>query len=224
MALAEETGARLHVLHISTAEELQYFKPGPIEGKRITAETCPHYLIFSKDDYASRGTRIKCNPAIKSAEDRSALRHAVADGIIDTIGSDHAPHLPEKKQGGALKAASGMPSVQFELPIMMEFVSAGAYPVTKIVELMAHNPARIFNIDRRGFIREGYYADLVLVDDKTDPWTVTDSDVRSLCGWTPYIGLTLRNRVAMTIVNGGVVYSDGVIRNPHTAKALKFNN
>ena len=222
VGLARETGARLHVLHISTAEELQYFHAGPIESKKITAETCPHYLIFSSDDYASRGSRIKCNPAIKSGADRSALRHAVADGVIDTIGSDHAPHLPEKKQGGALKAASGMPSIQFELPIMMEFVSAGAYSAPRIAELMAHNPARLFNIDRRGFIREGYYADLVLVDDKTDPWTVSDSDVRSLCGWTPYIGLTLRNRVAMTFVNGGVVYSDGVIRNPHTAMALAF--
>lgn len=222
--LAKETGARLHVLHISTAEELQYFQSGPIERKRITCETCPHYLIFSNEDYTSRGTRIKCNPAIKSPADRSALRYALVDGIIDTIGSDHAPHLPEKKQGGALKAASGMPSVQFELPVMMEFVSAGALPASRIAELMAHNPAKLFGIERRGFIRKGYYADLVIIDNKADPWTISDTDVRSLCGWTPYVGLTLRNRVAMTFVNGGIVYSDGIIRNPHTAMPLIFNN
>ncbi|MBD5242614.1 MAG: dihydroorotase [Barnesiella sp.] len=222
-SLARETGARLHVMHISTAEELECFSAGPVASKRITAETCPHYLIFSHDDYVSRGTRIKCNPAIKSPADRLALRQAIADGVIDTIGSDHAPHLPERKQGGALKAASGMPSVQFELPMMMEFVSAGAYTAPRVVELMAHNPATLFGIDRRGFIREGYYADIVLVDDATDPWTIDDSDVRSLCGWTPYVGLTLRNRVVLTMVNGGLVYSDGVIRNPHTAMPLAFH-
>lgn len=219
---ARKYGARLHVLHISTADELQFFSPGPVEGKRITAETCPQYLLFCDEHYARFGARIKCNPAIKRAADREALRAAVASGVIDVIATDHAPHLEAEKQGGALKAVSGMPMVQFSLPVMVSLAAEGSFPITRVVEKMSHNPARIFGIDRRGFIRPGYYADLALVDDACEPYTVSAGMVLSKCGWSPLEGAPLGARVDITWVNGKVVWRYGVLFSSPAGMPLKF--
>ena len=222
--LAKATGARLHVCHISTADELQYFSAGPVEGKRITAETCPQYLIFTDEAYRVMGSRIKCNPAIKRPEDRDALRRAVADGVIDTIATDHAPHLPQEKQGGALQAVSGMPMIQFSLPVMMQMCSEQEFALERIVQEMCHNPALVYGIEKRGFIRPGYYADLVIADDDCEPYTITPDWVVSRCGWTPLEGLSLNCRVEMTILNGRTVYSQGTVLSSVRGKALRFNS
>ena len=220
--LARLTGARLHVCHISTADELQYFSPGPVEEKRITAETCPQYLIFTDEAYPVMGSRIKCNPAIKRPEDREALRRAVADGVIDTIATDHAPHLPQEKQGTALTAMSGMPMIQFSLPVMLQMVTEQEFTIERIVQAMCHNPALVYGIDRRGFLRPGYYADLVIADDDCEPYTITPDWVVSRCGWTPLEGLSLNCRVDMTILNGRTVYSQGTVLSSVIGKELRF--
>ena len=221
--LAKRHGARLHVMHVSTADELEFFTPGPIAGKRITAETCPQYLTFDRDDFMRLGARIKCNPAIKERNDRDALRRAVADGLIDVIATDHAPHLLADKEGDALTAASGMPMVQFSLRAMFALVADGYLTYEQVVEKMCNNPARLFGIDRRGFIREGYYADLVLVDPDGCRDDVTDSDVLSRCGWTPMAGRHLPAVVKMTMVNGKVVYRGGRDIVTGAAMPLRFN-
>ena len=200
--LARRYSARLHVMHVSTADELALFAPGRVEDKRITCETCPQYLIFDSDDYADRGARIKCNPAIKDRSDREALVKALGEGLIDTLGTDHAPHLLADKQGNALTAVSGMPLVQFALPLLCKVL-----PLSEVVEKMAHNPARLYSIDRRGFIRRGYFADLVLVSTGGEPRTISDSDVISKCGWTPADGITTDTSVELTMVNGSVAYT-----------------
>lgn len=223
--LARKYGARLHVMHISTADELAFFAPGPLEGKRITAETCPQYLLFDRGDFMRLGPRIKCNPAIKETADREALRRAAADGTIDVVATDHAPHLLSDKAGDALTAASGMPMVQFSLRAMLGLASEGVLTPEKVVELMCNNPARLYGIDRRGFLRPGYYADIVLVDPDGSADEVTDGEVVSRCGWTPLAGKYLPATVKMTIVNGTAVYR-GERRPtvlPRAAKALKFN-
>ncbi|MDE5845437.1 MAG: amidohydrolase family protein [Muribaculaceae bacterium] len=202
--LARHTGARLHLLHLSTADEVEMFKPSlDCKSKQITTETCPHYLIFGgKDDYDKYGSRVKCNPSIKEKSDRNELRKAIIDGRIDVIATDHAPHLPSDKEGGALKAASGMPGVQFSLPLMLTLTKEiEGLTIERVVELMSHNPALIFDIDRRGFIKEGYFADIVRV--KKESSTIHDNDVKSRCGWTPYAGFTTDYRVIETWVNGG---------------------
>lgn len=219
---ARATGARLHVLHISTAEELQFFEPGPVESKRITAETCPQYLLFTDEQYERLGSRIKCNPAIKRPADRDALRAAVAAGIIDVVATDHAPHLPAEKQGGALKAVSGMPMVQFSLPVMLELAKEGVLTTEQVVEKMAHNPATLLGIERRGFLRRGYYADLTLVDDDVEPYPVTSDKVLSRCGWTPLEGAPLTVRVDMTWVGGQLAWSHGVAIGSVRGSALRF--
>lgn len=209
--LARKTGARLHVMHISTADELTLFSADAPACKRITAETCPSYLTFGgADDYRRLGARIKCNPAIKEAADRDALRRAVADGVIDTIATDHAPHLLAEKQGGALTAMSGMPMLQFSLPLMLTLADDPDVPfaIEDVVRVMAHNPATIYGIDRRGFLRPGYHADLTLVCRSRH--TVADADVIGPCGWTPLAGMTLGWRVARTWVNGRDDGSPGV--------------
>ncbi|MCC8038468.1 MAG: amidohydrolase family protein [Bacteroidales bacterium] len=193
--LARETGARLHLLHVSTQEELALLDNGRAEEKRVTAETCPHYLLLSAYDYPRLGAKMKCNPAVKLPSDAAALRKALLDGRIDTIGTDHAPHLWSEKQGDALTAASGMPSIQFALPLMLDIL-----PPEVVVEKMAHNPARIFAIDRRGFLRKGYHADMVLVS--TTNWTITRDDILSHCGWSPYEGRELGHRVERTFISG----------------------
>ena len=219
---AKKYNARLHVLHISTEEELAFFTPGPIEDKRITAETCPQYLIFTNAQYQGYGSGIKCNPAIKMPEDRDALRKAVADGTIDVIATDHAPHLPEEKAGGSLKAVSGMPMIQFSLPVMLSLAAEGIFTIEKVVETMCHNPAKLYGIDRRGFLRPGYYADIALVDDQCEAYTVTSEMVLSKCGWTPLEGAPLSARVDMTWVNGEIVWRYGVLFGCVHGKPLKF--
>ncbi|MBO7069054.1 MAG: dihydroorotase [Bacteroidaceae bacterium] len=201
--LAKETGARLHVAHLTTARELELFSPN---NKQITAEACVAHLLFTDKDYATLGTRIKCNPAIKSVQDRQALRQALTDGRIAVIGTDHAPHLLSEKEGGCSKAASGMPIVQFSLPAMLSLVDEGVLPIERMVELMCHNPAKLFGIEKRGFIREGYYADLVLLRPNS-PWQVKKDIIQSRCGWSPLEGKTFRWQVERTYVNGQLVWN-----------------
>ncbi|MCM1111402.1 MAG: dihydroorotase [Clostridium sp.] len=211
--LARRHGARLHLCHISTADELDLLEPG---SERITGETAPHYLWFTTADYPRLGARIKCNPAIKNEGDRRALREAVADGRIATIATDHAPHLLSDKEGDLFHAASGMPGIQFSLPVMTELSLEGYFPMTTVVERMSHAPARTFRIDRRGFIRPGYYADLTALARLDDPREVSDADVVSRCGWTPYVGARFHSRVISTWVNGRRVY-DGTAVDPTPA-------
>ena len=220
--LARRYGTRLHVAHISTARELELSWAEPLLDKRITAEACVHHLWFTDNDYASLGTRIKCNPAIKTTADRNALRDAVNNGAIDLIATDHAPHLLSEKQGGALTAASGSPYVQFSLIMMLELVRQGVFSTVTVVEKMCHAPAMLYNIDRRGILRPGYYADIVLIDTNTRH-TVTKEDVLSKCGWSPLEGTTFHSRVVKTFVNGKCIYSDGVVADNLASHPLKFN-
>lgn len=216
--LARRTGARLHIAHISTARELELLTPGPTTAdKQITAEVSPHHLLWTEDDYADRGARIKMNPAVKTAADRRALTEAVRDGLIDIIATDHAPHRLADKEGGLFKAASGAPMVEFSLVAALSLFTPEV-----VAERMAAAPARLFAIDRRGAIAPGNYADLVLVDPHS-PHTVKDSDVTSLCGWTPVDGLTFTHRVIKTWVNGNLCFDNGVIKDDKRGKALSFS-
>ncbi len=217
--LAKETGARLHVAHLTTARELSLFNPNDTQ---ITAEVCVPHLIYTDKDYARLGTRIKCNPAIKSNEDREALRQALTDGRIKVIGTDHAPHLLSEKAGGCAKAVSGMPMIQFSLPSVLGLVDEGVLTVERAVELMCHNPAQLFRIDRRGFIREGYHADLTLVRPNV-PWTVTAECVQSRCGWTPREGDVLNWRVEHTWVNGQVVWNGKEVKSDVRGMAIRIS-
>lgn len=240
--LAQETGARLHVAHITTAKELELLTQTRLSEEQeksdgsqkeatdkwqdtagnITAEVCPQHLFFCNEDYKTKGTLIKCNPAIKADTDRQALRKALQEGLINIIGTDHAPHLLCEKEGGARKAVSGMPLVQFSLPLMLTLATEGLCTMERIVEVMCHNPVRLFGIQKRGFIRPGYKADLVLV--KSKEWKIRREDVLSKCGWSPLEGETLRWAVAKTWVNGQCVYDKdkGVEPNVY-GKPLKFN-
>ena len=216
--LARKFGTRLQVMHISTARELELLG----KDANITAEATPAHLTFCDKDYAHLGTRIKCNPAIKGEEEREALRRAVAEGKIDIIGTDHAPHLPEDKTGGALKAASGMPSIQFSLLAMLRLVDEGVLTIETLVERMCHAPAMIFDINKRGYIEKGYYADFVLLaPDK--PHTITTGDIISKCGWSPFEGDTFNWSVEQTWVNGECAYRNGEINEDVRGKALTFN-
>lgn len=219
--MAKKHNARLHILHISTDAEMEFLSPGEVSNKKITAEVCVHHLWFTDEDYPRLGTRIKWNPAIKTRNDRDSLRQALCDNRIDIVATDHAPHLLSEKEGGALKAASGGPLVQFSLPLMLEMAHNGLFTIETVVEKMCHAPARLFNIDRRGYIRPGYYADLVVVNPNT-AYIVTDDIVLSRCGWTPLIGETLHNKVLATYVNGHKVYDNGKIDNTHKGAPLKF--
>ena len=201
--LARRFGARLHVAHLTTARELELFEPND---PMITAEAVVGHLFFSADDYATLGARIKVNPAVKSRADRDALRRALTDGRIAVVGTDHAPHLLEQKQGGCVKAASGMPMIQFSLVTMLELVDEGVIPLPRMVELMCHRPASLFEVSRRGYLRPGYKADLVVVRPDA-PWTVTADRIESKCGWSPVEGHTYRWRVERTFCNGHEVYS-----------------
>lgn len=219
--LARETGARLHILHISTARELELLEDKPLDEKRITAEACVSHLMFCDEDYRTLGARIKCNPSIKTRADRDALRRALATGRIDVIGTDHAPHLLSEKEGGALKAVSGMPTLQFSLVSIMELVREGILTVEQLVQKMCHAPAMLYNISKRGFIRPGYQADLVLVDPDKE-WTVTAGCIRSKCGWSPMEGRTFHAQVEKTFVNGNLVYNGGKVDTRHRGQALVF--
>lgn len=222
VALAKKHDKQLHVMHISTGRELELLTTESLESKKITAEVTPAHLTFCNKDYERLGTRIKCNPAIKSENDRDALREGLRNGKIDIVGTDHAPHLIEDKKGGALKATSGMPSLQFSLLAMLRMVDEGIFTIEQIVEKMCHAPADLFKVDKRGYIRKGYYADLVLVA-PGNPHTITAEDVLSLCGWSPFEGEQFDWKVMRTWVNGECVYSDGVVNDKVRGKALKFN-
>lgn len=202
--MARTYGTRLHVAHVSTAKELELFG----HDGNITAEAVIAHLFFSDEDYARLGTRIKCNPAVKTAHDRSELRKALSSGAISTVGTDHAPHLLKDKEGGCARAASGMPMIQFSLVTMLELVDNGVLDMERLVRLMCHNPADIFEVRGRGYLRKGYKADIVLVG-RDRRWTVTGDTVRSKCGWSPMEGHTYDWRVVKTICNGQVVYDDG---------------
>ena len=220
--LAKETGARLHIAHISTAKELELFEAKPIEEKQITAEAVIAHLMFCTEDYDTMETRIKCNPSIKTPEDRAALREALNNGLIDVVATDHAPHLESEKKGGALKAASGMPMIQFSLVSMLEMSDLDVLPIERIPTLMAHNPAKLFRIEKRGFIRPGYYADLTLVDPHGN-WQVREGRYYTKCGWTPMDERTFRWRVRRTIVNGITAYSDGIVVDGVRGNELRFH-
>lgn len=219
--LAGKTGARLHVMHISTAAELELFRNDiPLAEKRITAETCPHYLRLDSGHYEKMGYAIKCNPAIKSSDDRKALVKAVHDGLIDTIGTDHAPHLKEEKfTDSYFTAKSGFPSIQHSADIML---SVPGLTITEMVRLMCHNPALLYGIDRRGFIRKGYHADLAIVD-LDSPGRISNETEFSKCGWTPYDGFEIRSRVTHTFVNGNLVYENGEFHDGYRGERLIFN-
>lgn len=221
--IATKFGARLHVLHISTKSELTLFRNDiPLKDKKITAETCPHYLIFCDKDYEEKGFAIKCNPAIKMASDREILRKAIVDGHIDTIGTDHAPHLwHEKFTDSYFTAKSGFPSIQNSLDIMLNLYHDGIVSLPQIVKLMCHNPAELYQIKQRGFIREGYYADLVLVDLNHEK-RIANADMLYKCGWTPYDGMSAKSKVTHTFVNGNLVYHDGIVEDKIFGKQLEF--
>lgn len=214
--LANATGARLHIAHISTERELDLL------GGNITGEACVAHLLYTDEDYARLRGRIKCNPSIKSANDRKALRQALTDGRITCIGTDHAPHLLSEKQGGARTAVSGMPMVQFSLVSMLEMVDEGVLSIERLVQLMCHNPANLFGIKERGYIQEGTKADLVLVRREEVAHTITSEDVLSKCGWSPREGDALHWRVRATWVNGNLVWDGQTVNTNMYGKALCF--
>ncbi len=219
--LADEYGSRLHILHLSTAREMSLLDTSPLEEKRITAEVCVHHLWFTDTDYRRLGARIKWNPAVKTAADRSALRNALKTGKADVVATDHAPHLLSEKEGGCLKAASGGPLVQHALPAMLQLAAEGEFSKEFVVEKMCHAPAKLFRVKRRGFIREGYFADLVLVNPRKNH-TVSAGNIFYKCGWSPFEGETFSHSVEKTFVNGNLVFSGGEIRDDVFGKALEF--
>ena len=221
--MATKFGAKLHVMHISTKSELTLFRNDiPLKDKKITAETCPHYLTFCDKDYEKYSYAIKCNPAIKMASDREILRMALNDGHIDTIGTDHAPHLwHEKFTDNYFTAKSGFPSIQNSLDMMLNLYHQGVISLEQIVKLMCHNPAELYQIKGRGFIREGYYADLVLVDLNHEK-VIKNDDMLYKCGWTPYDGMKVKSQVTHTFVNGNLVYHDGKVEDNIFGKPLEF--
>ena len=221
--LAKKTGARLHVFHVSTAKETTLFRNDiPLEEKQITSEVCVHHLWFSDQDYKEKGTHIKWNPAVKTAADRQGLWKALLDDRLDIIATDHAPHTLEEKSNSYLKAPSGGPLVQHALLALLEKVSEKVISIEKLVEKACHNPAIIFQIENRGFIREGYYADLVLIDLKA-PQTVCKENILYKCGWSPFEGTTFSSSVTHTFVNGVLIYHEGVFNNEVKGKRITFN-
>ena len=221
--IARKHGTRLHILHISTARETHLFDNHlPLNQKKITAEACIHHLWFNDSDYARLGTKIKWNPAIKTKLDQQAILKAVLEDRIDVIATDHAPHTLEEKQNGYFKAPSGGPLIQHSLVAMLEFFRQGKISLEKIVEKMCHNPAILFNIEDRGFIREGYFADAVLVDLK-NPWTVERENILAKCGWSPFEGVQFASRVTHTFVSGKLAWENGKINEGRTGHRLMFH-
>ncbi|HYC84614.1 MAG TPA: dihydroorotase [Chryseosolibacter sp.] len=220
--LAKKFNTRLHILHISTAKETELFDHTiPLESKRITSEACIHHLWFDDRDYARLGTKIKWNPAIKTEHDRQTVFQALIDDRIDVIATDHAPHTIEEKQNSYLNSPSGGPLVQHSVVAMLEFYHRGLFPIEKIVRKMSHNPAIVFQVARRGFLREGYYADMALVD-LNDPWTVHRSNIYAKCGWSPFEGLTFQSRVTHTFVSGHLAFENGVFNDAVMGERLHF--
>jgi dihydroorotase len=221
--LAKKTGARLHVFHISTAKELDLFtNKMPLEKKQITAEVCIHHLWFTDADYETKGSLIKWNPAVKTQEDKDALWKALLDDRIDVIATDHAPHTLEEKSNPYTTCPSGGPLVQHALVAMMEAYNKGKISMEKIVEKMCHNPAKIFKIENRGFIKEGYFADLVLVNPHM-PWSVKKENIIAKCGWSPFEGVSFKSRVTHTFVNGKLVYANGKVKDIIAGERLTFD-
>lgn len=223
LEVAAGTNVHLHILHLTTAHELNLFNNHPLQSKQFTAEACPAHLWFTDADYDHKGTLIKCNPAIKTAADRQALRLALTDGRIDVIGTDHAPHLLSEKQGGCKSAASGMPVLPYSLISMLELASAGVMQMTDVARLMCHNPAQIFSIKERGYIRQGYKADLTLVSRTDQGYKVSNADVPNKCGWTPFDGEQFHWKVCTTWVNGRAVYNQGIFDTEIKGKPVEFN-
>ena len=221
--LATKHNARLHIAHLTTAKELELLTPHSSlhTPQNITAEVTPSHLYFCDRDYTAHGTRIKCNPAIKTAADRNALRDALVDGRISVVGTDHAPHLLSQKEGGCSKAASGMPMIQFSLVTMLELVDKGVLTLERLVEVMCHNPADLFEVRNRGYLREGYQADIVLVRPNTG-WTVTKDVIQSKCGWSPMENHMYLWRVERTICNGHTVYCDGEVDTNYIGQPVEF--
>lgn len=221
--LAKKTGARLHVFHLSTAKETNLFSNKiPVEQKQITAEVCVHHLWFDDSDYDTKGTFIKWNPAIKTSKDREGLWKALLDDRIDIIATDHAPHTKEEKEQVYTKAPSGGPLVQHALPAMLKMYREEKISLEKVVEKMCHNPAKIFKIEKRGFIKKGFFADLVLVD-IAEPWTVTKDNILYKCGWSPFEGTTFFSKITHTFVNGNLIYDNGKFKDTIKGKRLQFN-
>ena len=215
--LAKESGAHLHIAHVTTARELEFFG----KDKNITGEAVIAHLYFSDEDYADKKAFIKCNPAIKTVNDRKALREALADGRISVVGTDHAPHEWKDKQGGCAKAASGMPMVQFSLVSMLELVDKGVLSIERMVEVMSHHPAKLFHVDKRGFLRPGYQADIVIVRPRT-AWTVQKEIIQSKCGWSPMEGHEYQWQVEQTICNGHLIYNKGEFDEAYRGEELTF--
>ena len=223
VALAKKTGARLHIFHLSTAKEMDLFTNKiPLEQKKITAEVCIHHLWFTNEDYDTKGNFIKWNPAVKTENDRKVLWEALLDDRIDVIATDHAPHTLEEKQQTYLKAPSGGPLVQHAVVAMFEAHLQGKISVEKIVEKMAHNPAKIFKIEKRGFIKVGYYADLAIVNSGL-PWSVKKDNIFAKCGWSPFEDFTFRSRITHTFVNGQLVYQNFKVKDIRCGKRLLFD-
>ena len=223
IALAKKTGARLHIFHLSTAKEMDLFTNKiPLEQKKITAEVCIHHLWFTNADYDTKGNFIKWNPAVKTENDRNALWEALLDDRIDVIATDHAPHTLEEKQQSYLKAPSGGPLVQHAVVAMFEAYLQGKISVEKIVQKMAHNPAILFKIEKRGFVKVGYYADLAIVNSGL-PWTVNKDNIFAKCGWSPFEDFTFRSRVTHTFVNGELVYHNFKVKDIRRGKRLLFD-
>lgn len=215
--LAKESGAHLHIAHVTTARELEFFG----KDENITGEAVIAHLYFSDEDYADKKAFIKCNPAIKTVKDRQALREALADGRISVVGTDHAPHEWKDKQGGCAKAASGMPMVQFSLVSMLELVDKGVLSIERMVEVMSHHPAKLFQVDKRGFLRPGYQADIVIVRPHT-AWTVQKEIIQSKCGWSPMEGHEYQWQVEQTICNGHLIYNKGEFDEAYRGEELTF--
>jgi dihydroorotase len=221
--LAREYNTRLHIFHLSTADEMKLFSNElPLKEKRITAEVCVHHLWFEESSYMSMGSLIKWNPAIKTRFDRDALRNAVNNNIVDIVATDHAPHTLAEKSNSYFKAPSGGPLIQHSLVAMLELWHKKIFSIEKVVEMMCHNPAILFNIRSRGFLREGYKADLCLVNPER-PWMVSKENLHYKCGWSPFEGETFRSKVVTTIVNGTIVYDDGVINEDYRGQRLLFD-
>ena len=220
--LATKYNTHLHLAHLSTQKELSLLKNNiPLTEKKITGEACVHHLWFSDNDYQEKGAQIKCNPAIKSLSDRDALRKALKNNLIDTIATDHAPHTWEEKQKSYFESPSGIPLIQHALPAMLEMVHSGIFTLEQVVEKMCHNPALLFHIEKRGFIREGYFADLVLVD-LNDKWKVETENILYKCKWSPFQSVDFHSKILMTFVNGYPVWDNGTINNAQKGKLLKF--
>ena len=220
--LAKRTGARLHIFHLSTEKETHLFQNDiPLEEKQITAEVCIHHLWFTDKDYDEKGTHIKWNPAVKTQKDKNGLWKALLDDRIDVLATDHAPHTLEEKSNVYTKAPSGGPLVQHAVTALFEKVKEGIISIEKVVEKMAHNPAKLFKVEKRGFIKEGYFADIVLVD-PNQKWTVTKENILYKCGWSPFEGTEFSNKITHTFVNGNLIYNDGVFDDKTKGKRLLF--